>query len=52
MISVLALAVEKIDYQLVVISQVRGMYGIYCTEARGPCARGLRPLNAMHPECA
>ena len=26
------------------------MYGIYCTEARGPCAQGLRAINAMHPE--
>ena len=27
------------------------MYGIYCTKARGPCALGLRAINAMHPEC-
>ena len=25
------------------------MYGIYCTEARGPCARGLRAINVIHP---
>ena len=37
---------------VIVISRARGMYGIYCTEARGPCARGLRAINAMHPECA
>ena len=37
---------------VIVISRARGMYGIYCTEARGPCAQGLRAINAMHPECA
>ena len=27
------------------------MYGIYCTEARGrEAARGLRAINAMHPD--
>ena len=38
---------------VIVISRARGMYGIYCTEARGREApRGLRSINAMHPECA
>ena len=37
---------------VIVITQARGMYGIYFTEARGrEAARGLRAINAMHPEC-
>ena len=30
---------------VVIISRVQGMYGIYCTEARG-----LKSINAMHPD--
>ena len=37
---------------VIVISRARGMYGIYCTEARGrEAARGLSAINAIHPEC-
>jgi hypothetical protein len=32
---------------VIVISRARGMYGIYCTEAQGPCARGLRGIKSM-----
>ena len=42
----------KHAHYVIVISRARGMYGIYCTEARGPCARGLRAINAMHSKCA
>ena len=38
---------------VIVITRAQGMYGIYCTEARGrEAARGLNAINAMHPECA
>ena len=37
---------------VIVISRARGMYGIYCIEARGrEAARGLSAINAIHPEC-
>ena len=37
---------------VIVISRALGMYGIYCTEARGrEAARGLSAINAIHPEC-
>ena len=37
---------------VIVISRARGMYGIYCPEARGrEAAQGLSAINAMHPEC-
>ncbi len=36
---------------VIVITRARGMYGIYCTEARGRKPRGLSAICAMHPEC-
>ncbi len=36
-------------YKLV-ITRARGMYGIYCAEARGRKPRGLSAICAMHPE--
>ena len=38
---------------VIIISQAREMYGIYCNEAQGrEVARGLSATNAMHPNCA
>ena len=35
---------------VIVVSRAQGMYGIYCTEARGrEAARGQSAVNAMHP---
>ena len=43
---------HTLDIHVIVISRARGMYGIYCTEARGrEAARGLSAINAIHPEC-
>ena len=40
----------KVGMYVIVISRARGMYGIYCTEARGhEVARGPSAINAMHP---
>ncbi len=36
---------------VIVITRAQGMYGIYCTEARGRKPRGLSAIYAMHPEC-
>ncbi len=36
---------------VIVITRARGMYGIYCTEARGRQPRGLSAIYAMQPEC-
>ena len=34
---------------VIVISRARGMYGIYCTEARGrEAARGLSAINGLY----
>ena len=42
---------QPVLYLVIVISRARGMYGIYCTEARGhEAARGLSAINAIHPE--
>ena len=42
--------VAPVQY-VIVITRARGMYGIYCTEARGRQPRGLSAIYAMQPEC-
>ncbi len=38
-------------FYVIVITRAQGMYGIYCTEARGRKPRGLSAIYSMHPEC-
>ena len=38
-------------FYVIVISWAQGIYGIYCTEARGgEVARGLSAINVMHTD--